>query len=79
MIGFIGLVAPHLVRLLLGPDHRWLLPGSAIMGAILVLGSDMVARTILAPAELPIGLVIAAFGGPFFLWLLLQRRNRVGW
>lgn len=79
MIGFIGLVAPHLVRLLLGPDHRWLLPGSAIMGAVLVLGSDMVARTILAPAELPIGLVIAAFGGPFFLWLLLQRRSRVGW
>ncbi|MBF6058126.1 FecCD family ABC transporter permease [Thiomicrorhabdus heinhorstiae] len=79
MIGFIGLVAPHLVRLLLGPDHRWLLPGSAIMGALLVVASDMLARTILSPAELPIGLVIAAFGGPFFLWLLLQRRNRVGW
>ncbi|WP_243750611.1 FecCD family ABC transporter permease [Thiomicrorhabdus marina] len=79
MIGFIGLAAPHLVRILLGPDHRWLLPGSAIIGAILVTLSDMLARTLLAPAELPIGLVIAAFGGPFFLWLLLQRRNKIGW
>ncbi|WP_319380655.1 iron ABC transporter permease [Thiomicrorhabdus sp.] len=79
LIGFIGLVAPHLVRLLLGPDHRWLLPGSAMMGAVLVVVSDMLARSMLAPAELPIGLVVAAFGGPFFLWLLLQRRNRVGW
>lgn len=78
MIGFVGLVAPHLVRVLLGPDHRWLLPGSAIMGAILVVCSDMVARSILSPAELPIGLVMAALGGPFFLWLLIQRRNRVG-
>lgn len=78
IIGFVGLVAPHLVRLLLGPDHRWLLPGSAILGAILVLGSDMVARTILSPAELPIGIVMSAIGGPFFLWLLIQRRSRVG-
>ncbi len=78
MIGFVGLVAPHLVRILLGPDHRWLLPGSAILGAILVLGSDMVARTILSPAELPIGIVMSALGGPFFLWLLIQRRSRVG-
>ena len=78
MIGFVGLVAPHLVRLLLGPDHRWLLPGSAIVGAILIIGSDMVARTILSPAELPIGIVMSAIGGPFFLWLLIQRRSRVG-
>lgn len=78
MIGFVGLVAPHLVRMLLGPDHRWLLPGSAIVGGILVVCSDMAARTILSPAELPIGLVMAALGGPFFLWLLIQRRSRVG-
>lgn len=78
VIGFVGLVAPHLVRLLLGPDHRWVLPGSALMGAILMILSDSIARIIVAPAELPIGLVMAAIGGPFFLALLLQRRNRVG-
>jgi iron complex transport system permease protein len=78
VIGFVGLVAPHLVRLLLGPDHRWVLPGSAMMGGILVVLSDSIARVLVAPAELPIGLVMAAIGGPFFLALLLQRRNRVG-
>lgn len=78
VIGFVGLVAPHLVRLLLGPDHRWVLPGSALVGAILVVVSDSIARIIVAPAELPIGLVMAAIGGPFFLWLLINRRNRVG-
>lgn len=78
MIGFVGLVAPHLVRIILGPDHRWLLPGSAMVGAILIVGSDMVARTILSPSELPIGIVMSALGGPFFLWLLIQRRSRVG-
>lgn len=77
MIGFIGLVAPHLVRLLIGPDHRYLLIGSALMGAILVVASDMVARSLLSPAELPIGLVIAAFGGPFFLSLLVKSKNRI--
>ncbi len=78
LIGFVGLVAPHLVRLIIGPDHRWLLPGSAMVGAILVVSSDMIARTVLAPAELPIGIIMAALGGPFFLWLLIQRRSRVG-
>lgn len=78
VIGFVGLVAPHLVRLLLGPDHRWVLPGSAILGAILVVFSDMLARTVLSPAELPIGIIMSAIGGPFFLWLLIQRRSRVG-
>jgi len=78
IIGFVGLVAPHLVRLLLGPDHRWLLPGSALMGGVLVVMSDLLARTLLAPAEIPIGIVMSAIGGPFFLWLLLQRRSRVG-
>lgn len=78
VIGFVGLVAPHLVRFLVGPDHRWLLPGSALLGAALVVGSDMLARSLLAPAELPIGIVMSAIGGPFFLWLLIQRRSRVG-
>ena len=78
IISFIGLVAPHIVRLILGPDHRWVLPGSALVGAILVVSSDMFARTILAPAELSIGIVMSAIGGPFFLWLLIQRRSRTG-
>lgn len=78
VIGFVGLVAPHLVRLFLGPDHRWVLPGSALVGATLVVTSDMLARTILAPAELSIGIIMSAMGGPFFLWLLIQRRSRVG-
>lgn len=78
IISFVGLVAPHIVRLILGPDHRWVLPGSALVGAILVVASDMFARTILAPAELSIGIVMSAIGGPFFLWLLIQRRSRIG-
>ncbi|MFN3881272.1 MAG: FecCD family ABC transporter permease [Nitrincola lacisaponensis] len=78
VIGFVGLVAPHLVRLLVGPDHRWVLPLSAMMGAFLVVVSDIFARLLISPAELPIGLVMAAIGGPFFLWLLLQQRARVG-
>ncbi|KUJ71069.1 iron ABC transporter permease [Thiomicrospira sp. WB1] len=78
VIGFVGLVAPHIVRLILGPDHRWVLPGSALMGAALVVASDMLARSLIAPAELPIGIIMSALGGPFFLWLLIQRRSRVG-
>jgi len=78
VIGLVGLVAPHIVRSLTGPDHRWVMPGSALVGAILVLGSDMVARSLLAPSEIPIGIMMSAIGGPFFLWLLMQRRPRVG-
>lgn len=78
MIAFVGLVAPHLVRLVVGPDHRAVLMGSAFTGAMLVLVSDMLARTLLAPAEVPIGLLMAALGAPFFLGMLLHRRNRVG-
>lgn len=79
MIGFIGLVVPHLVRLWIGPDHRWLLPASALMGGILLLAADTVARIIVAPAELPIGILTAAFGGPFFLFMLLRQRHRALW
>lgn len=74
LIGFVGLVVPHLVRLALGPDHRTLLPASALLGALLLVLADLVARTLAAPAELPIGIVTALAGGPFFLWLLLRER-----
>ena len=74
MIGFVGLVVPHLVRLLAGPDHRVLLPASVLAGASLLLFADLVARLALAPAELPIGIVTAFIGAPFFLLLLLRRR-----
>lgn len=78
-IGFVGIVVPHLLRLVIGPDHRYLLPASALLGATFLLLADAVSRTIVAPAELPIGIVTAAVGGPFFLWILLSRRNAIAW
>ncbi|MDX6695490.1 MAG: heme transport system permease protein [Blastocatellia bacterium] len=75
LIGFVGLVVPHLLRLMIGPDHRALLPGSALLGASLLVGADLVARTVVAPAELPIGILTAITGAPFFLWLLLRDRK----
>ncbi|WP_178119636.1 iron ABC transporter permease [Pseudomonas sp. SCB32] len=75
MIGFIGLVVPHLLRLIVGPDHRVLLPASMFGGAILLLLADLVARLALAPAELPIGIVTALIGAPFFLYLLIRGRS----
>jgi iron complex transport system permease protein len=74
VIGFVGLVVPHLLRMGFGPDHRFLLPASALGGAILLVAADALARTIVAPGELPIGVLTALVGGPFFLWLLLGRR-----
>lgn len=74
-IGFVGIVVPHLLRLLIGPDNRYLLPASALLGASLLLLADAVSRTIVAPAELPIGIVTAVVGAPFFLWILLRRRG----
>jgi iron complex transport system permease protein len=79
VIGFVGLVVPHLGRLALGPDHRRLLPASALLGAILLLLADLAARTVVAPAELPIGIVTALAGAPFFLWLLLRERPGERW
>ena len=76
IIGFIGLVAPHIVRLLAGPDHRWVLPGSALLGATLVLLADAWARTVIAPAELPLGIITALVGVPFFLLLLRSAHAR---
>lgn len=74
-IGFIGIVVPHLLRLAVGPDHKYLLPNSALLGASLLLGADVISRTIIAPAELPIGIVTAVLGAPVFLWILLRRRG----
>jgi iron complex transport system permease protein len=78
-IGFVGIVVPHLLRLVIGPDHRFLLPASALLGATFLLFCDALSRTIVAPAELPIGIITAAFGGPFFLWILLRRRSLLAW
>lgn len=75
LIGFIGLVVPHLMRLLVGPDHRVLLPASLLAGASLLLLADLLARLLLAPAELPIGIVTALIGAPFFLYLLVRGRT----
>jgi iron complex transport system permease protein len=72
-IGFVGIVVPHLVRLMVGVDHRLVLPASALFGAAFLVACDLVARTILAPVELPVGIVTAVIGGPFFLWLLVRR------
>ena len=76
-IGFVGVVVPHLLRLLIGPDNRYLLPASALLGATLLLLADAASRTLVAPAELPIGIVTAAVGAPFFLWILLRRRGLI--
>jgi iron complex transport system permease protein len=72
-IGFVGIIIPHLVRLLVGPDHRLVLPAAALFGAAFLVGCDLIARTILAPIELPVGIITALIGGPFFLWLLIRR------
>ncbi|MBI45011.1 MAG: hypothetical protein CMG66_02455 [Candidatus Marinimicrobia bacterium] len=76
MIGFIGLVTPHLIRLFIGPNHRYLIPGSAILGAILLVLSDLISKTIISPAQLPIGVVTSAIGAPFFVWLILSQKRR---
>jgi iron complex transport system permease protein len=72
-IGFVGLIVPHLVRFLVGPDHRYLLPASGVVGAVVLVTADTVARSLLGAAELPVGLVMAVLGGPFFLWLLRRK------
>ncbi|QDF66169.1 iron ABC transporter permease [Shewanella sp. SNU WT4] len=77
IIGFIGLVVPHIVRMLLGPDHRQLLPMSAVLGAILLALADIGSRVLMAPAEVPVGLITALIGAPFFIYLLLKQRHRL--
>lgn len=79
-IGFVGMIVPHLIRIAAGPDHRFLLPASALLGGCLLLAADMIARIVVAPAELPIGILTAILGAPFFLWILLKERSgRMGW
>jgi iron complex transport system permease protein len=73
-IGFVGIIVPHLVRLVVGADHRLVLPASTFFGAAFLVGCDTLARTVMAPLELPVGIITAVIGGPFFLWLLLRRR-----
>lgn len=77
-IGFVGLVVPHVLRLVVGADHRLLLPLSLFVGAAFLIACDTVARTVLAPTELPVGVITAMLGGPFFLWLLLSRKRELG-
>lgn len=74
LIGFVGLIIPHSARLLFGPDHRLLLPAAALIGASFLILCDTLARTLLSPVELPVGVITAAFGGPFFIYLLRKRK-----
>jgi iron complex transport system permease protein len=76
LIGFVGLMTPHAIRLLLGPDHRLLVPASVLGGATVMVLADLVARTVLAPVEIPVGIVTAIAGGPFFVWLLVKGERR---
>jgi iron complex transport system permease protein len=77
VISFVGLVVPHLLRLLMGADNRGLLPASALFGASLMIGADWLSRTAVAPAELPVGIITAALGAPFFLWLLVREKSKI--
>lgn len=79
LVGFVGLVVPHAVRLVLGPDHRQLLPVGSICGAMFLVAADTVARVIVAPAQLPVGVITAIIGGPFFLALLIRYNRKVSW
>jgi len=79
IIGFVGLIVPHISRLIIGPDNRVLVPFSAILGAVFLTFADTLARYILRPVEIPIGIITASFGAPFFLYLLIKsKRNNEG-
>lgn len=77
IIGFVGLIIPHIVRLIIGPDHRILLPASALMGGIFMIFADTIARTIISPIEIPVGIITAIFGGPFFIYLLRSKKKKI--
>lgn len=74
-IGFVGLVVPHIVRIVRGPDHRFLLPASALLGSIMLISGDLVARTVAAPSEIPVGIITSLIGAPFFLGLIWRQRK----
>ncbi|WP_077369967.1 FecCD family ABC transporter permease [Anaerosalibacter sp. Marseille-P3206] len=77
IIGFVGLIIPHIVRLIVGPDHRILLPSSALVGGIFMIFADTIARTIISPIEVPVGIITALFGGPFFIYLLRKKKKEI--
>lgn len=77
IIGFVGLIIPHIVRILMGPDHRILLPASALLGSIFMIFADTIARTLISPIEIPVGIITALFGGPFFIYLLRSRKKSI--
>jgi iron complex transport system permease protein len=77
IIGFVGLIIPHTMRILVGPDHRILLPCSALVGGIFLVWADTLARTIIAPTEIPVGIITALFGAPFFIYLLRKRKRSI--
>ncbi|HEX7908952.1 MAG TPA: iron chelate uptake ABC transporter family permease subunit, partial [Paraburkholderia sp.] len=74
-IGFVGLVVPHMLRLAFGNDQRMLLPAAALGGGVAVMGADLIARTVIAPGQLPVGVITSIIGVPVFLWMLLRRRR----
>jgi iron complex transport system permease protein len=74
-IGFIGLVAPHITRIAIGGDNRFLIPASGLLGAVFLVGADIVARNIMAPVIIPVGVITAFMGGPLFLYLIMRRRR----
>jgi iron complex transport system permease protein len=76
-IGFVGIIIPHAVRLIWGADHRSLLPLSILTGAVFMIGADLISRTVLAPKEIPIGVITAICGAPFFLYLLRKRKKAI--
>jgi iron complex transport system permease protein len=76
IITFVGLIVPHVLRSLLGPDHRLLLPASILGGAAFTAAADLIARVVIAPAELPVGAITALCGGPFFIWVLRRHGRR---
>ena len=77
LIGFVGLVSPHIVRIAIGADNRYLVPGSALFGATLLIGADIVGKTLVSPAVLPVGVVTAFLGGPLFFWLIIRKRSEL--
>lgn len=77
VIGFVGLITPHIIRLIVGPDHKILFPASVLAGGIVLLGSDTIARTVLIPREIPVGIITSIVGVPFFLYLLVKSRQQV--
>jgi iron complex transport system permease protein len=76
-IGFIGMMVPHMCRLMMGHDHRWLIPSSFMFGGAFLVVCDTLARLLLAPSEIPVGVITTLLGGPFFIWLLIRSRSIV--